>query len=77
MTRAEHLAWAKERALEYAPADGPGDAGLAMSSLIQDLSAHPETASSADLVTGLMMPLTLIGEFTRPGELRKFIEGFN
>ena len=32
-TRAEHMAWCKERALEYADS---GDAGLAMSSLIQD-----------------------------------------
>ena len=38
MTRAEHMAWAKERALEYAPADGPGDAGAAMSSLISDFA---------------------------------------
>jgi hypothetical protein len=74
MTRVEHMAWAKERALEYAPTDGPGDAGLAMSSLIQDLSAHPETAASADVVTGLMMPLAMIGDFERPGALRKFIE---
>ena len=73
-TRAEHMAWCKERALEYAD---KGDAGLAMSSLVQDLGANPETAGSVQVVTGLMMPLALLGEFEKPGELRKFIEGFN
>lgn len=73
-TRAEHLTWCKERALEYAD---QGDAGLAMSSLIQDLGAHPETADSVEVIVGLMMPLTLIGEFEKPGKLREFIEGFN
>lgn len=73
MTRAEHLAWCKERALEYADT---GDAGLAMSSLMQDLALHPETRESCGVVAELMMPLAMIGEFEKPGELRKFIEGF-
>jgi hypothetical protein len=72
--RAQHLAWSKERALEYADR---GDTPSAMSSLIQDLGRHPETASSVDVITGLMMPLAMIGEFEKPGELRRFIEGFN
>ena len=73
MTRAEHLQWAKDRALEYAD---QGDTGNAMASLQSDLGKHPDTAS-ASIVTELMMPLAMIGEFERPGELRKFIEGFN
>ena len=73
MTRAEHPKWAKDRALEYAD---QGDTGNAISSLMQDLTGHPETAASASIVTELMMPLAMIGEFDRPGELRKFIEGF-
>lgn len=72
-TRAEHLQWAKDRALEYAD---QGDTGSAMSSLMQDLALHPETASSAAIVPDLMMPLAMMGEFEKPGELRKFIEGF-
>jgi len=72
MNRAEHLAWAKDRALEYADR---GDAGGAMSSLIQDLSLHPETKASAEIVPALMMPLVLGGHM-QGGELRKFIEGF-
>jgi hypothetical protein len=74
MDRAEHLKWCKDRALEYAD---KGDAGGAMSSLIQDLGLHPETARSAEIVPALMMPLVVTGHMSQPGELRKFIEGFN
>ena len=72
--RAEHLAWAKERALEYADQH---DTASAMSSLIQDLGQRPDTADSIGIVTDLMMPLAMMGDFERPGELRKFIEGFS
>ena len=71
------MKWAKDRALEYAPPGECGDAGLAMSSLIQDFGQHPETASNAGVVAELMMPLAMMGDFNRPGALRKFIEGFN
>jgi len=74
MDRAEHLQWAKDRALEYADR---GDTGSAISSLMQDLADHPETAESCEIITGLMMPLAMMGNFERPGELRRFIEGFN
>ena len=73
MTRAEHLQWAKDRALEYADR---GDVTNAMASLGSDLRKHPDTAASVAIVVDLMMPLA-IGNFERPGELRKFIEGFN
>jgi hypothetical protein len=73
-TRAGHLAWCKQRAIEYAD---QGDAASAIASLASDLSKDPRTASSADIVRGLMMPLLLTGEFDRPGKLREFIEGFN
>jgi hypothetical protein len=33
--------------------------------------------SPAEVVTALMMPLALLGEFEKPGKLREFIEGFN
>ena len=74
MSGPEHLQWCKDRALEYADA---GDTALAMSSLMQDLALHPDTASSTGIVAELMMPLAMMGEFERPGELRKFIEGFS
>jgi hypothetical protein len=74
MTRAEHLQWAKDRALEYAD---QGDMGNAIASLRSDLGKHPETAPSVSIVDSLMMPLTLMGKFDNPRELRTFIEGFN
>lgn len=40
MTRQEHLAWAKKRALEYVDR---GELQLALDSLISDLGKHPET----------------------------------
>ena len=73
MTRAEHMQWAKDRALEYADR---GDVGSAMSSLMQDLALHPDTASSTEIIPALMMPLAMNGHLEH-GELRKFIEGFN
>ena len=39
-TRAEHLEWAKKRALEYCDR---GQLQRALDSLISDLSKHPET----------------------------------
>lgn len=38
--RAEHLAWCKQRALEYLDA---GDVRSAIASLLSDLNKHPDT----------------------------------
>ncbi len=72
MTRAEHLQWAKDRALEYAD---QGDVSQAMASLGSDLNKHPGTRGHSGME--LMMMLAMSGHLDRPGELRKFIEGFN
>ena len=72
MTRAEHLAWAKQRALDYADM---GDVAQAMASLGSDLNKHPETKNHGGVM--LMMMLAASGHLDAPGELRKFIEGFN
>lgn len=72
MTRDEHLAWAKERAIEYA---NRGEVAAAVGSLTSDLRKHPETAGHSGLE--LMSMLAVTGKFTRPGDLREFIEGFN
>ena len=72
MTRAEHLQWAKDRALEYADR---GDASGAMASIGSDLRKHPETAGHPGIE--LMMMHLMSGLLNGPGELRKFIEGFN
>ena len=71
-TRAEHLAFCKERALEYADR---GDLTNAMASMGSDLNKHPETAGHSAMP--LMMMLAANGHLDQPSELRKFIEGFN
>jgi hypothetical protein len=40
MSREEHLAWCKKRALEYLD---DGDINSAIASMISDLARHPET----------------------------------
>jgi hypothetical protein len=72
MNRAEHLKWAKDRALEYADR---GDLAQAMASLGSDLNKHPDTENHPGME--LMMMLAMTGNLDAPGELRKFIEGFN
>jgi hypothetical protein len=72
VTRAEHLAWCKQRALEYADR---GDVTNAIASMASDLGKHPETENHGAME--LMMMMAMVGKFDRPGELRKFIEGFS
>lgn len=72
MTRDEHLAWCKERALEYLPADP----SQAFASMMSDIRKHDELADhpAIQLGVGLMM---MPGWIDNPAEVRKFIEGFN
>jgi hypothetical protein len=44
-------------------------------SRLADLRKHPETKNHSGME--LMMMMAMAGQFDRPGELRKFIEGFN
>lgn len=50
-SRAEHLAWAKTRALEYLE---NGDVADAIASLASDLSKHPATRALAEGATNVM-----------------------
>lgn len=71
MTREEHLAWCKQRALAYADR---GEVANAVASMCSDLRKHPETEDHAGATV-----LTLLaagGLLDRPGELRRQIEGF-
>lgn len=72
MTRAEHLAWCKQRALEYAD---KGDMVNAVSSMCSDLRKHPETENHAG--AQLMVMEAAAGLLNSPRELRRCIEGFN
>lgn len=70
MTRAEHLAWAKERALEYVIG---GDMTSAIASMLSDLGKHPELERSVALGAVLSLTINRRG----PDEVRRWIQGFN
>lgn len=72
MNRAEHLAWCKQRALEYCDANDPNQAWASMAS---DLGKHPETENHSAIALGMMMMVA--GLLRTEPEMRKFIEGFN
>ena len=67
-TRAEHLAWCKQRALAYLP----NDPEQAFTSMASDLDKHDETRGHAGIELGFMLLMT--GNLN---EMRSFIEGFN
>ena len=67
-TRAEHLAWCKQRALEYLP-DNPQEAFTSMAS---DLGKHEGTRGHSAIELGMMMLMS-----NNIGDMREFIEGFN
>ncbi len=72
VSRSEHLAWCKSRALAYVEA---GDLQNAFASLTSDLRKHPETESHAAIELGLM--LMLGGMLSTAKDMRDFIEGCN
>lgn len=70
MTRDEHLAWAKTRALEYLDA---GDLNEAYTSMASDLTKHPELKG----IEQKMSPVGLTYLINRDAQqLRRWIEGF-
>jgi hypothetical protein len=69
-TRAEHLAWCKERALEYLEHNQLVDAVTSMAS---DLEKHPETQGISAYLTMAGMLSAQQGD--RAG-VRRWIEGF-
>lgn len=72
MTRAEHLAWCKQRAIEYVDR---GDVAQAWASMISDMSKHPGTTDHAAIELGMLM--VMAGHLKDPSEMRQYIEGFN
>jgi len=69
-TRAEHIAWCKSRALQYADA---GDTAGALASLTSDLRKHPDTEDHGAILLGTM--LAAAGGLDTPHEMREWIEG--
>ncbi len=72
MTRDEHLAWCKQRALEYVDA---GDLDEAFASMLSDLGKHPETVTHSGKQLGIMLKMR--GYLNTAAEMRKFIKDFN
>jgi hypothetical protein len=71
MTRSEHVAWCKERALEYIE---DGDLPNAVASMLSDLEKHPETENLPRALgpIGLLMAMN-----QDKAGVRRWIEGFN
>lgn len=77
-TRAEHLAWCKERAhheYEFYKVQKPEDAFRnAVTSMVSDLGKHPETAKMEMIALALGLPVM---QSRDEYQLFKFIDGFN
>ena len=71
-TREEHLAWCKQRALEYID---KGDIQEGITSMMSDMGKHEETAAPA--LTQLAMMMLVSGQLNSVHEARKFINGYN
>jgi hypothetical protein len=72
MTYDEHIAWCKKRALEYLER---GNVQEAFTSMLSDLSKHPETKIHVGSEIGVGMML-IPGWINNPVEVRRWIEGF-
>lgn len=71
MTRSEHIAWCKQRAIEEMNYSNDPRQGII--SMMSDIGKHPETNSE-------ILRCLCVYELSRPVTLqsaRKFIDGFN
>jgi hypothetical protein len=73
MTRDEHLAWCKKNALEYLDR---GDVRQGFTSMLSDLSKHPELKDHMGGKIGVGFML-LPGWIDNDREVRRWIVGFN
>jgi hypothetical protein len=73
VTRTEHIAWVKQRALKYV---AMGDLQEAFASYISDMGKHPE-ADPGHVVRGLAMQFNMAGHLETARQMREFIEGTN
>lgn len=70
MTREEHLAWCKERALEYLDR---GEIKEAVTSMLSDLGKHEETRAIGEKMSALGLLYVVNHDFLGA---RQFIRGF-
>ena len=72
MSRADHLAWAKERALwEMEPSGGGVPAAVA--SIVQDFASHPDLVDHP--AQTMMTMLAFSGKLSTRTRVREFVEG--
>ena len=71
LTRNEHVAWCKQRALKYLPGDPEG----AFASMSSDLGKHPDTEGHIGIRFG--RALMMNGFLSGPDKMREWIVGFN
>jgi hypothetical protein len=71
-SRAEHLQWAKERALQYVDAN---ELEAAFTTMASDLQKHKETAGHVGVTLGLLQKLG--GHLNTQDSMRDYINGFN
>lgn len=71
MTRTEHLAWCKERALAYLP-HNPEEA---ITSMLSDMRKHEENAEVVEGPIGMLGMMELMDPNAHSA--RRYIEGFN
>lgn len=72
MDRAEHLQWAKDRALEYVDT---GQLQNAFASFASDLNKHDALRNHYGIELG--MGLLLVGQLNTAQKMRDFINDFN
>lgn len=74
VSRAEHLAWCKARAMAYVDA---GDFTQAFASMCSDLRKHPETEAHCATTNLLGFELLAGGHLDSRVEMTKWIQGYN
>lgn len=72
-TRAEHLAWCRERAMYYVRM---GDMSQALASFFSDINKHSETRSNT-MAIELGQRLMVGGHLSTAEEVTRYIDGFN
>jgi hypothetical protein len=73
ITRDEHIAWCKKRALEYLDA---GDLKQAFTSMLSDVNKHPDCKDHPGLLIGAGFML-LPGWIEDREKIHRWIVGFN
>ena len=79
-TRAEHLAWCKQRALnELSRADVNDEEAIrnALASFGSDCGTHPETKHHEQTLAALSLPMIMGGHIKSRPQMEAHIKGFN